>query len=183
MTVPINMMNHKMVNLPNPTNPSDPTTKQYVDYNVPNRDVQGNWNFGNKNIYNIRDPANDLDGVNKKWVLGLEGRFLIFGNITKGAFKDNLGNDLKLGPTKLKKISIKSDVVENNAYLRIDPTRGAPSFFRLSLKKGTNNLNTNTKFAGIHIIEMWKRTPPFSSPDHWPGFNGQYQLELSTLGI
>ena len=61
MTVPINMMNHKMVNLPNPTNPSDPTTKKYVDYNVHNRDVQGNWNFGNKNIYNIRDPANDLD--------------------------------------------------------------------------------------------------------------------------
>ena len=128
MTVPINMMNHKMVNLPNPSNPSDPTTKQYVDYNVPNRDVQGNWNFGNKNIYNIRDPANDLDGTNRQWVLGLEGRFLICGNITKGDFMNSFGNLLELGPIKFKKISIESNIVENTCYVRFWPKSGLSIF-------------------------------------------------------
>ena len=44
-------------------------------------------------------------------------------------------------------------------------------------------MNTNVQIAGINIIEMWKRNPRFHAPDHWPGLNGQYQLELSTLVI
>ena len=100
------------------------------------KDDNGNLNLQNKKILNLANPVENSDGANRQWVLGLEGRFLIFGNITKGDFKDNLGNDLKLGPTKFKKISIKSNVVENNAYIRIDPTRGRPSFFQIVLEKG-----------------------------------------------
>ena len=51
----------------------------------------------------MANPVENSDGANRQWILGLEGRFLNFGNITKGDYKDSLGNDLKLGPTKLKK--------------------------------------------------------------------------------
>ena len=82
------------------------------------------------------NPVENSDGANRQWVLGLEGRILIGGNIRSGSLKDNFGNDLKLGPVKIKKISIKGNQAEVHSFIQFIPTSGTTTRLYLGLKVG-----------------------------------------------
>ena len=164
MNVGLNMNGKNIRNLPIPSNPTDATTKQYVDFNVPTKNLSGNWDFKNKRLINISSPSDDNDALT---LISFKNNFLTNygGRISNGVLQNNANNNnFTLTDTDyliIAKIKITSNVNVNSAQILVNKVNYGDSsqsaaYYRIgNIINGDNTFNINSsKLKSVNSLTI-----------------------------
>ena len=165
----LDMDGNSIFDLPNPTGPSQPATKEYTEKYFLRKtgNETTDYNADSKNIVNLADPTNDNDAANKGYVLSQVGNVNLVDYLRRDGTQSMTGN-LQMGDHTI--TGIRSSSGDDAALTN----GGAKSLYLpLSGNKGMQGI-LNMSNNAIRYLKMPPNDPSSGNPPDDCALNFKY---------